>query len=41
MTTATATQQINLIGSMRENNRVARAARFSVQFFDAVCQIRT
>ena len=42
--TATKTPQISdLIGWLKENhgNRAARAARFSVQFFDAVCQTTT
>ena len=34
-------QIIDLIGYTRENNRVARAARFSVQYFDVVCQMTT
>ena len=38
MTTATTTPQINhLIGSLRKNNRAARAAHLWVQRFDAVC----
>ena len=42
MTMATATPQINdMIGLMRTNNRAARAARFSGQVFDVVCQRRT
>ena len=34
-------KSIDLIGWMKKNNRAARAARFLVQFFDAVCQITT
>ena len=44
MTTATArtTPQINdSIGSMRENKRAARPARFMVKFVDVVCQTTT
>ena len=31
----------DLIGSMRKNNRAARAARTLSQFFDVVCQMTT
>ena len=31
----------DLIGWMRKNNRVARAARTAVEFFDVVCQMTT
>ena len=44
MTTATvtSTSQINdLIGWMMKYNRAARAARFLVRFFDAVCRMTT
>ena len=44
MTKATAktTPQINdLIGSMRKNNRAARAARFMVKFVDVSLQTTT
>ena len=43
MTTATATltpQTNDLIGWMGKSNRAARAARFLVQFFGVVCQMR-
>ena len=42
MKKAMTTQQINdLFGSMRKNNRAARATRFLVQIFDEVCQTTT
>ena len=42
MKTATTTPQINdLFGSMRKNNRAARATRALVQMFDEVCQTTT
>ena len=40
-TATTKTEQNDLIGWMRKNNRAARAARTWVHFFDEVCQMTT